>query len=65
MDAPHINAPLTAEEFASLREYAKGSSAKAIPPEHVNRLTYFGFVKEGLGAPMLTDAGRLRLSKGL
>ncbi len=64
MVAPNLNAPLSAVEFESLREVSKGLSKRVVPATHKKRLLEFGYIKEGTGRLMMTDAGQLRLAIG-
>ena len=61
---PDINAKLTPEEFASLREVSKGLTQRIIPDAHKTRLLQLGFIKEVLGNLRTTDIGSLRAAKG-
>jgi hypothetical protein len=54
--------PLTADQFASLREVSKGALRQTIPDEHKAHLIKLGYIKEGLGGLVLTDLGRLRVA---
>ena len=55
--------PLTREEFASLRDGAKGLMHR-IPPEHKARLIELGYIEEVFGGIRLTSAGRMRIAEG-
>lgn len=61
---PFTKKSLTAEEFASLKEVGKGLMQGTIPDVHRKKLISVGYIKEGLGGLMLTDAGKLRLAAG-
>jgi len=61
---PDLNAPLTPEEFASLRAVGKGATQRIIPDAHTARLLELGFIKEAFGGWILTDIGSLRAAKG-
>jgi hypothetical protein len=59
-----LSAPLTHEEFVSLRDCAKGLMHHTIPAEHKDRLIQLGYIHELSGGLRLTNAGRLRIAKG-
>ena len=61
---PDLSAPLTHEEFVSLRDCAKGLVHRTIPAEHKDRLIQLGYVQELSGGLRLTNAGRLRIAEG-
>ena len=46
---PDLSAPLTHEEFVSLRDCAKGLMHRTIPAEHKDRLIQLGYVQEFVG----------------
>ena len=54
-----LTAPLTEDEFLSLRELEKGAT-HYFPDSHGTKLISLGYVAERLGALSLTDAGRAR-----
>jgi hypothetical protein len=58
-----LYAPLTPEEFVSLRNCAKGPMHRTILPEHKDRLIQLGYILE-LPELRLTNAGRLRIAEG-
>jgi hypothetical protein len=60
-----IASVLSPEEFASLREVAKGQHQDAIPPEHEARLCALNLTHRIFGRPSITDAGRSRLASGI
>jgi hypothetical protein len=55
-------ATLTAEEFASLCEAAKGVTDRAIPDDHRKRLIYLNFIADRCGRIDLTEPGRIKLA---
>jgi hypothetical protein len=59
-----IFAPLSPEEFASLREVGKGRTQRPIPAEHRERLMSLGFIAKRLVGFGLTHEGYLRLAAG-
>jgi hypothetical protein len=59
----NIEAPLTPDEIASLRQVSLGSP-RAIPFGNQQRLISLGFVIEASGALSLTDLGRTRITLG-
>ncbi len=61
---PDSSAPLTHEEFVSLRDCAKGLMHRTIPAEHKDRLIQLGYIQELSGGLRLTNAGRLRIAGG-
>jgi len=61
---PDLSAPLTHEEFVSLRDCAKGLMHRTIPAEHKDRLIQLGYIQELSGGLRLTNAGRLRIAEG-
>jgi hypothetical protein len=61
---PDLSAPLTHEEFVSLRDCAKGLMHRTIPAEHKDRLIQLGYIQELSGGLRLTDAGTLRIAEG-
>ena len=58
-----LSAPLTREEFVSLRDGAKGLMHR-IPPEHKARLIELGYIEEVFGGIRLTSAGGMRIAEG-
>lgn len=58
------NAPLTLQEFASLKEIGKGMAQRTIPLPHRMTLTSLGFIEQVLGALQVTNAGRVRVFQG-
>ena len=62
---PDLSAPLTHEEFVSLRDCAKDLVHRTIPAEHKDRLIQLGYVQELSGGLRLTNAGRLRIAEAL
>src|SRR5260370_15647674 len=50
---PDLSAPLTHEEFVSLRDCAKGLMHRTIPAEHKDRLIQLGYTHEFAGAVRL------------
>jgi hypothetical protein len=54
---PDLSAPLTHEEFVSLRDCAKGLMHRTIPAEHKDRLTQLGYIQELSGGLRLTNTG--------
>jgi hypothetical protein len=61
---PNLEAPLTAAEFASLKETAKGLMKRTIPADHKAKLLKLGFIAEKLGGLVPTDAGKMRIGRG-
>jgi hypothetical protein len=55
--------PLTREEFASLRDGAKGLLHR-MPAEHKARLIELGYIEEVSGGIRLTSHGRMRIAEG-
>jgi hypothetical protein len=55
---------LTPEEFASLRELAKGMLATQVPAAHTAIFLRFGWVTQRLLEYSLTDEGTKRLRRG-
>ena len=55
--------PLTREEFASLRDGAKGLMHR-IPSEHKARLIELEYIEEVFGGIRLTSAGRMKIAEG-
>jgi hypothetical protein len=62
--APNLTAPLSSDEFASLREVGHGLMQRIIPDEHQEKLIALGYIAQRLGGLGLTDAGRMRLAAG-
>ncbi len=62
--SPDLSAPLTHEEFVSLRDCAKSLMHRTIPAEHKDRLIQLGYIQELSGGLRLTNAGRLRIAEG-
>jgi len=60
----NVDAQLTPDEIASLREVSKGSLQRAIPLGNQQRLILSGFIHETSGALMLTEMGRVRVAMG-
>ena len=56
--------PLSAEEFASLREVGKGEMQCEIPQLHWERLVGLGYAVRRLGELGLTPSGIRRLAAG-
>jgi hypothetical protein len=61
--AESLSAPLTREEFVSLRDGAKGLMHR-MPAEHKTRLIELGYIEEVLGGLRLTGFGRMRIAEG-
>jgi hypothetical protein len=61
--AESLSAPLTREEFVSLRDGAKGLMHR-MPAEHKIRLIELGYIEEVLGGLRLTGFGRMRIAEG-
>jgi hypothetical protein len=55
--------PLTREQFASLRDGAKGLMHR-MPAEPKTRLIELGYIEEVLGGLRLTSFGRMRIAEG-
>ena len=53
---------LTPEEFASLREIAKGPLAE-VPPEHTKKLSKLGLITKTRLEYILTDDGQRQLAQ--
>src|SRR5260370_23227586 len=53
---PDLSAPLTREEFFSLRDCAKGLMHRTIPAEHKDRLIQLGYIQELSGGPADAEA---------
>lgn len=64
MSENHLDAPLTADEFASLEEVAKRLMQRIIPDDHRTKLIQLGFIDQKLGGLAVTDAGTMRLARG-
>ena len=56
--------PLTPEEFASLRELAKGLLATEVPPQHTDKLLKLGLIMKSRHEYALTEAGKSQLARG-
>jgi len=63
MAADLFSPPLTREEFASLRDGAKGLLHR-MPAEHKAKLIELGYLEEIAGGIRLTNHGRMRISEG-
>jgi hypothetical protein len=63
---PDLDAKLTPEEFASLREIGKGTMQRIIiiPHAHKAKLLHLGFIEQRLGGQTLTNLGSFRIAKG-
>ena len=61
---PDINARLTVDEYQSRLDVSKGAMQSGIPVAHKARLLQVGYIKEGLGGLILTDAGQMRIAIG-
>jgi len=59
-----LDAKLTPEEFASLREIGKGTMPRIIPHAHKAKLLHLGFVEQKLGGLVATNLGSFRIAKG-
>ncbi|HEX3065426.1 MAG TPA: hypothetical protein VHQ39_08080 [Dongiaceae bacterium] len=57
------DAPLTPQQFQSLRELSKTLGGH-VPDEDEEYLIEIGYAKHKLGGLGLTDAGRMRLARG-
>jgi hypothetical protein len=55
---------LSVEEFAGLREVAKGAWQHAIPPKIRDRLLSLRLIRERLGGLQITPEGSLRVEMG-
>jgi len=62
--AHDLTTPLTADEFAALKEASKGISQADIRQEHAERLVELGYLVRRLGSLSVTVAGNLRLAAG-
>ena len=63
--SPNLDAPLSPDELASLREVSKGpTQGNTIPTLHKNKLIALGFASEKSGVLALTNDGRFRLAAG-
>jgi hypothetical protein len=60
----NLYAPLTPDEFASLKALDRGSMTRVIPEPHERRLLELGFAKQTIIRLMLTHAGRMRIAVG-
>jgi hypothetical protein len=60
----NVDAQLTPDEIASLREVSKVSLQRAIPLGNRQRLILSGFIHETSGALMLAEMGRVRVAMG-
>ena len=61
----NLHAPLTPDEFASLKALDRGATTTpAIPQAHEDRLLELGFAKQTIIRLMLTNAGRMRIAIG-
>jgi hypothetical protein len=56
--------PLSAEEFASLKEVGRPAGHGSIPVEHRVYLIAKGYIRQASGGLTLTDKGRLRVASG-
>ena len=56
--------PLSADEFASLREVSRGDAQREIPQSHWERLVSLGYAVRRLGELGLTASGVRRLAEG-
>jgi hypothetical protein len=59
-----VPAPLSSEEFDSLREVGKGDAQCEIPQLHWERLVALGYALRRLGVLGLTEGGTRRLATG-
>ena len=59
-----LSAPLSAEEFAAMREATKGLSQGDIRQENAARLIELGYLSRRLGSLVVTTAGNRRLTAG-
>lgn len=50
---------LTAAEFSSLCQVAKGFMSRTLPPGHISRLVQLGLIQDIMGGLMPTPAGRM------
>lgn len=55
---------LTASEFASLKEVAKGFSQSTIPEADARRLLALSLIYRLLGSLRMTRAGNIRIARG-
>jgi hypothetical protein len=62
MALPPAPPRLTATQYLSLCEVAKGALRPIIPDEHRAYLIKVGYIKEGLFGLVLTTLGRLRVA---
>jgi len=62
--AHDLTTPLTAEEFAALKEASRGIAQLDIRQEHAERLVELGYLVRRLGSLSVTVAGNLRLAAG-
>jgi hypothetical protein len=58
------NSYLSAAEFASLQEVARGIGHGGIPESHRLRLMDLGLIYTLLGSLRITTAGRMRIARG-
>ena len=58
------NTPLSATEFASLREVGIGIGHGGIPESHSLKLMDIGLIYRLLGSLRITTAGRKRIASG-
>ena len=63
MAADLSSPPLTREEFASLRDGAKGLLHR-MPAAHKTKLIELGYLEEIAGGIRLTNHGRMRIAEG-
>lgn len=61
---PDLNAPLSAGEFASLRDLTKRLLASPVPEEHKAKLFELGFIEIVSMEPIVTPLGLQRLLRG-
>ena len=58
-----LNAKLTPEEFASLRELSKGQMQRIIPRAHKAKLLHLGLIRQKLGGLVQTNMGYLYVAR--
>jgi hypothetical protein len=59
----NLDAPLSPEEFASLKEVSKGMIQRVIPGSHRERLIRLGFIEQVFRSLELTISGQMRAAR--
>ena len=58
-----LDAPLSSEEFASLKEVSKGMMQRVIPGSHREKLIRLGFIEQVFRSLELTIPGQMRAAR--